>query len=645
MPNLSAFILAAGEGRRLRPATLTRPKALLPFCGIPLLELTTAKLSALRMQNFVVNASYQGERVTEFCQRLTQKYGWDIRVSQEARLLNHGGGLRQGLKRIPDAEHILVHNVDVILDFDLQKLLDAHLQNQAAVTTLLIPERGPRSVSLTADGSIRAFRDRKQGTHTFSGIHIFRRDVLDLLPQDQDAPDIIDAYQKAVDLGWVVQPFCVDPGVFWSDIGTPSEYIKAHGEIADCALTSHPLLREAQAEQAKRRFELELKGVQCTGALGLGIELGVPSGSHLHNAVLWDYTRLPRPLLYADGIFTGEDVLPPPPVLPNRKPDQRILTSLDIKPAEYQLEPLPKQGSGRLFCRLKKGEQTWVWCAYNPERRENAGYAAISDFLCRLGIRVPKILHHQPDCFEIIIEDLGQSDMQLASGRLMKDYLFQVVEQSARLHVLGDQAVRLEELPLQKGFTKGLYDWERDYFRTHILNAFLQAPELWTDVAAEYRILRNLLLRQPLVPIHRDLQSANVKVRNGQAWLIDFQGMRQGCAAYDLGSLLYDPYQCHPRELRQEVWQEYKRQVRLLGGTPPPDEILCAAACQRLLQALGAYGKLWLKDGLDWYGQFIIPGLEMLHQAASEAQIFPALEQLAKEALPMAQKCLTARKL
>ncbi len=644
MPNLSAFILAAGEGRRLRPATLTRPKALLPFCGVPLLELTAAKLSALPIRNFVVNASYQGDRVTEFCDRLAQKYRWDIRVSQESHLLNHGGGLRQGLKRIPDAEQILVHNVDIILDFDLQKLLDVHLKNQAAVTVLLVPERGPRSVSLTPENRILSFRDAKLGTHTFSGIHIFRRDVLDLLPQDQDAPDIIAAYQKAVELGWLVQPFCVEPEVFWSDIGTPSDYIRAHGEIADCALTSHPLLREAQAEQARRRFELELKGIQCTGALGLGIELGVPTGSHLHNAVLWDYSRLPRPLLYADGIFTGEDVLPPKAVLPERKPDPRILKSLDLKPEEYQLEPLPKQGSGRLFCRLKKAEQSWVWCAYNPERRENAGYAAISDFLCRLGIRVPKILHHQPDCFEIIIEDLGQSDMQLASGRLMKDYLYQVVEQIARLHVLGDQAVRLEELPLQKGFTKGLYDWERDYFRTHILDAFLKAPELWTDAAAEYRILRDMLLRQPLVPIHRDLQSANVKVRNGQAWLIDFQGMRLGCAAYDLGSLLYDPYQCHPSELRQEVWQEYKRQVRLLGGTPPPDKILCAAACQRLLQALGAYGKLWLTDHLDWYAQFIIPGLEMLRQAAGESKTFPALRQLAQEALPLAESRLTALK-
>ncbi|NMA43086.1 MAG: NTP transferase domain-containing protein [Oligosphaeraceae bacterium] len=634
---ISAFILAAGEGRRLRPATLSRAKALVPFCGVPLLELTAAALSSLPIDNMVVNCCYQADRVSEFCARLARRYNWDLQVSQEHQLLNHGGGLRKGYKLIPEAEHILVHNVDVIIDFDLEKLIDAHLQREAAVTVLLIPGKGPQSVSLDEEGNIINFRDPKNGTHTFSGIHIFRPDVLSLLPDDQVAPDIVTCYQKALQMGWPVQALCLGEEVFWSDIGNAQDYIRAHGEIADCALTAHPMLREAQSEQAQRRFALEQKGVQCSGALGLGCELGVPAGSQLHNVVLWDYTRLPRPLLYADGIFVGDDVPPPKPVGSKHEPDWRLLDSLDLKPGQYELEELPKQGSGRLYKRIKSADKSWVWCAYDPERRENAGFAAISEFLCSLNINVPRIIRHQPDCFEIIIEDLGQSDLQLAPGPLLKGYLFGVVEQIARLHVLGDQAVRLEELPLQKGFTKGLYDWERDYFRNNMLQACLRAPELWVDVAREYRGLRELLLRQPLVPIHRDLQSANIKLHNGKLSLIDFQGMRLGCAAYDLASLLYDPYQCHKRELRREVWREYQRQVKALGGDAPNDDVLYAAACQRLMQALGAYGKLLLQDKLEWYAQFIVPGLKMLKEAAQESGKYPNMQKMAEKAISIAQ--------
>jgi len=637
-PKIGAFILAAGEGRRLRPATFVRPKAMVPFCGIPLIELAASCLEQLHPEGIVVNASYQGERLQEFCLSLSQRYGWDLRVSQEHALLNHGGGLRQGIRLLPDAEHILVHNVDIVTDFDLNKLLEYHLAQDADVTAFLIPGKGKQSVSLNSDGSIACFRDSQHGTCTFAGIHIFRRDILQYLPPDDPAPDIIDCYHAALAHGRRVLGFLASPETYWSDIGTIGDYIRSHGEITDCALSAHPLLRQAQSQQAQRRFELELKGITCTGALGLGQGLTIPAGTHLHNVVLWDYTTLPRPLLYADGIFTGGDVPLPAPVTEQRQPDRRLLATLDIKPQDCTTTALAKQGSGRRYTRIQAKGKSYVWCAYNPERRENAGFAAISDFLSRLGIRVPRVLYHLPDAFELITEDLGQSDLQLTSGPLLQDYLFQVVEQIARLHVLGDQAARLEELPLQKGFTKGLYDWERDYFRENLLERFLHKPELWAGSAAEYCRLRSQLLRQPLVPIHRDLQSANIKVRNGQVWLIDFQGMRLGCAAYDLASLLYDPYQCHPRDLRLAVWREYCRQVSSLGGIPPEDQILHLAACQRLMQALGAYGKLWLKDGLDWYRQFIVPGLKMLGEACAELPDFPAFRQMAAQALALAKE-------
>ncbi|MBQ6474031.1 MAG: NTP transferase domain-containing protein [Victivallales bacterium] len=627
---VAGFILAAGEGRRLRPATLVRPKALVPFCGVPLLELTASFLHEAGIRQIIVNACYQGDRVTETCQRLNEQHGWDLRVSHESHLLNAGGGLRKGIQLLPDVEHFLVHNADVVMDYDLRPLIRRHLESNAAVTVLLVKGRGPCTVSLNSDGSIRTFRDPKKGTHTFACIHIFHRSVLKFLEEGREDPDIIVCYQRALDAGLPVHAVCVEPDAWWTDIGSPKEYIRAHGEVADCAFRHHSLLQQAQTEQANRRFALELQGVQCTGALGLGQALHVPAGSHLHNAVLWDYTCLPRPLLYADGIFVGNDVPPARPVDDSRKPDPRVFSVLGLNPADCTLEALHKQGSGRKYNRLRCGERSWVWCAYNPERRENAGFAAIADFLLRLGLNVPRVDLHLADSFELVSQDLGQSDLHLVPQTLQEKYLYQAVRQIAVLHVIGDRKAKLEELPLQRGFTKGLYDWERDYFRTHILDRLLHAPELWGEVALEYTHLRSMLLSEPLVPIHRDFQSANLKIMDDQVYLIDFQGMRLGCAAYDVASLLYDPYQCLSAEVRARVWQEYCQAVHDLGGTPPKDSVLHAAACQRLMQALGAYGKLWRQDGLEWYRQFISPGVKMLAEAAAP-DLFPALHRLTEQ--------------
>lgn len=628
--SINGFVLAAGEGRRLRPATLVRPKALVPFCGVPLLELALCQLRRLPLAATAVNVSYQADRVYEAARRLGTALDMEVRVSHENELLDHGGGLRKGLDLLPEADHLLVHNVDEILDYDLNRLVEHHLASGAAATLLLVPGRGPQTVDLHPDGRIADFRrPHGHGGFTFAGIHLIRRDLFEFVPP-AGPYSIIVAYEQALAAGLPVNGLAVETHSYWSDLGTSERYIRAHGEVADCALANHPRLRQAQAEQARRRAEWEGRGVRCTGALGLGEGLAIPSGTHLHNAVLWDYTALARPRLYADGILVGGDVPPPSPAT-GRTPDPRIYATLGIEPETASLQPLQKQGSGRFYCRLRSGDRSLVWCAYTPDRPENAGFSAIADFLKRIGLQVPEVRLHLPDACELVSEDLGQYDLQRSPPETRADLLRQVAVQAARLHVLGDKAVRLEELPLQRGFTKGLYDWERDYFREHLLDLVLGEPDLWSVAARDYCRLRRELLEQPQVPIHRDLQSANVMVVEGKVYLIDFQGLRLGAAAYDLASLLYDPYQCHPPAVRRNMWRHYGDAVRSLGGTPPPDRLLPLAAVQRLFQALGAYGKLWLKDGLDWYRPYLEPGCRMLLEAAEEAADYPGIRELARQ--------------
>jgi NDP-sugar pyrophosphorylase family protein len=306
--HLTGFVLAAGEGKRLRPVTLERPKALVPFCGVPMLELAAARLAELPVDELVVNAWYKADAVAQFCTGLEGRLGRHIRVSREPQLLDTGGGLRHGLRELPQAEHVIVHNADIVLDCDLRRLVEFHLENNAAATVLLVPNRGPRTVELGPDGRIRAFRrPRGEGGYTFSGVHIFRRDVLQFLPS-AEVCSIVTAYEAAIAAGLPV--FGVSTrDAWWSDLGNPTDYIMAHGEVADRGIRHFTRLREAQAEQARRRAELEMRrGVRCTGAIGLGADLIVPAGAQLHNVVLWDGTRLPSPSLYADAVFTGGPV-------------------------------------------------------------------------------------------------------------------------------------------------------------------------------------------------------------------------------------------------------------------------------------------------------------------------------------------------
>ena len=107
--------------------------------------------------------------------------------------------------------------------------------------------------------------------------------------------------------------------------------------------------------------------------------------------------------------------------------------------------------------------------------------------------------------------------------------------------------------------------------------------------------------------------------------IIDFQGMRGGPAAYDLASLLYDPYVKLSARDRTALAALYGQKAARADIA----EVLPFAAVQRLVQALGAYGRL-ASVGQPQFGRYVMPALENLLSAADEAGL-DALGALAEE--------------
>ena len=66
---MKALIPAAGVGKRLRPHTITIPKALLLVAGRPILGHILDDLSDAGIEEFVVVVGYQGDRIREYISR------------------------------------------------------------------------------------------------------------------------------------------------------------------------------------------------------------------------------------------------------------------------------------------------------------------------------------------------------------------------------------------------------------------------------------------------------------------------------------------------------------------------------------------------------------------------------------------------
>ena len=273
---------------------------------------------------------------------------------------------------------------------------------------------------------------------------------------------------------------------------------------------------------------------------------------------------------------------------------------------KVEIAPIEKGGSDRKFYRVRSSpDQTLILVKYNLEREENRHYVEIAQFLEEHAIRAPKIYFHDPAEGLIWIEDLGERDLfgyRDDSWMVRRAFYESALDEVAKLHRLPEDVCQRIKGSLPAEFNEALYRWEQHYFFENCLGLYFKIDEAELAAVAALPALNQIaeqLDRFPRVIVHRDFQSQNIIIRNGQAYLIDFQGMRPGLAEYDLASLLYDPYVDLTSAERGELIAYYCDQ-QIKNGMPGSGEFdsrLQLCAMQRLMQALGAYGFLGLVKG------------------------------------------------
>ncbi|MFN4281686.1 MAG: nucleotidyltransferase family protein [Alphaproteobacteria bacterium] len=109
------MVLAAGFGLRMRPLTLTTPKPLIPVAGRCMLDRALDHFAAAGVETAVVNAHYLAAKIVMHV-ALRMGQGRDklgILVSQEAAILDTGGGVAQALRDLGDAP-FYVANGDIL---------------------------------------------------------------------------------------------------------------------------------------------------------------------------------------------------------------------------------------------------------------------------------------------------------------------------------------------------------------------------------------------------------------------------------------------------------------------------------------------------------------------------------------------------
>lgn len=289
------------------------------------------------------------------------------------------------------------------------------------------------------------------------------------------------------------------------------------------------------------------------------------------------------------------------------------------------LEPLKRGASGRTIVRVKTPvHEPFIGIHWTEDREDNSQFIPVGHFLKQSKLRVPAIIHERARHRVVLVEDLGDVDLLSMKDRPFAERLpfyRSAFEQVDRLFY----AKPPKDFHLMPPFDAALYRWEQSYFFEYMVEDFLGMD---ASALRENQALIELSERLGTVSrhlVHRDFQSQNLLIKDGQVWLIDFQGLRRGRQEYDLASLIFDPYLDHSadeREALMALWEE-------VAEERPSETVFLECAAQRLMQALGAYGNIVKNRGDEWYRPHIATAGRLLSEVTAntslEAPLAPVL--------------------
>jgi NDP-sugar pyrophosphorylase family protein len=235
---MKGMILAAGEGRRLRPLTEHTPKPMLPLNNLPLLEHIINNLKKSGIDEFGINLHHLPQKVIDY-------FGdgslWDIniRYSVESRLLGSAGGVKQ-MEDFFDQTFLLYYG-DVFTLTDFKPMIEQHRKSAALVTMALyeVPDPWNRGVvGLDNRQMITRFVEKPPRKEVFSnlanaGIYIMEPKIFSYIPAGQSYdfghdvfPDIL-AHQEEIS-GYILTDTVID-------IGLPEKYKAANQLVSSLA--------------------------------------------------------------------------------------------------------------------------------------------------------------------------------------------------------------------------------------------------------------------------------------------------------------------------------------------------------------------------------------------------------------------------
>src|SRR5881392_557967 len=244
---MQAVVMAGGEGSRLRPLTINRPKPMVPIVNQPCLGHIFDLLKRHGIEDSFVTLQYMAS-VIQDSYGDGGGVGMRLRYSVEETPLGTGGSVRQLATDLEGT--FIVISGDALTDIDLSKVIAFHKERGAAVTLTLVHVPNPLEYGVVItepDGRIRKFLEKPSWGEVFSdtintGIYVIEPRVLERYEMGEVFDFSKDLFPQLLADGEPLFGYIADG--YWTDVGSIDEYSRANADLLQARMKSEPLGRE-----------------------------------------------------------------------------------------------------------------------------------------------------------------------------------------------------------------------------------------------------------------------------------------------------------------------------------------------------------------------------------------------------------------
>ncbi len=226
---MKGFLLAAGNGTRLRPLTNVIPKCLVPIRGVPLLGIWLTWCAKYGVDQVLINTHSYSDRVKEFV--ATYRGPVEVTMTDEPELLGSAGTLHVNRAFVAGEQEFAVLYADVLTNCRFDSMLDFHRLRQAKTTVGTYRVLNPTQCGIFVvdeKGRVTEFTEKPtvpKSDIAFSGVLIGGPALLNRIP-----------LRTPADIGFDVLPnlvgemFAFPIADYVLDIGTMEKYEQAQRE-------------------------------------------------------------------------------------------------------------------------------------------------------------------------------------------------------------------------------------------------------------------------------------------------------------------------------------------------------------------------------------------------------------------------------